>query len=126
MGMRCQSDRVVYDAERLTDLARSGADMPQGLRLAEMCLFQSMRHLYAEYRCGRISQATGKRERVQIMNNYRTASAMQSIWVMSLERKKAAEMAVNEYRKNPTIENADRAIQILYGDVGRKTWKTTP
>lgn len=115
-----QSAGVVFDAERLTDLARSGADMPKGLCLAEIYLFQSMRHLYSEFRRGRISQGTGKRERVQIMNSYRTARSMQSIWAESLERKKDAESAVNEYRRNPTIENADKAINALYGGVGRK------
>lgn len=123
MGECSQGDRVVYDAERLTELARSGADMPQGLRLAEIYLFQSMRHLYAEYRRGRLSLDAGRRERVQIMNGYKAASSMQSIWLASLERKKAAELAVSKYRKNPTIENADQAINILYGGVGRKLWQ---
>ena len=121
MGECRQGDRMVYDAERLTELARSGADMPKGLRMAEIYLFQSMRSLYTEYRRGRLSQDAGKRERVQIMNSYRTARSMQKIWTEALERKKAAELAVDEYRKNPTIENADKAINLLYGGVRRKS-----
>ena len=120
MGKCCPGDRVVYDAEGLTQLARSGADMPEGLRLAEIWLFQAMRNLYREFQRGKISQEAGKRERVQLMNSYRTASSMQSIWAESLERKKDAESAVNKYRRNPTIENADKAINALYGGVGRK------
>lgn len=115
-----QSNRVVYDPEELTLLARSGADMPSGLGFAEICLFQAMRNLYSEYRRGRISLETGKRERVQIMNNYRSARLMQEVWHTSLDRFKRGELAVSEYRKNPTIENADKAIDILYGGVGRK------
>ena len=115
-----QGARMVYDPEELTQLARTGSDMPTGLGFAEIWLFQAMRNLYSEFRRGRISQEAGKRERVQIMNNYRSASLMQEVWRGSLERIKRGELAVSEYRKNPTIENADKAIDILYGGVERK------
>lgn len=120
MGECCAGARMVPDAEGLIQLARSGGDMPDGLRLAEIWLFQSARNLYREYQCGKLSQEAGKRERVQIMNAYRTAASTQDMWHTVLQRKRDGETAVNEYRKHPTRENADRAIDALYGGVGRR------
>lgn len=120
MGACGSCDRVVYDVEQLTQLARSGADMPAGLSLSAVWLFQAMRHLYAEFGRGRITREAGKRERVQIMNAYRTAASMEKMWHIACQRYKTGEDAVSIYRKYPTIEHADRAIEALYGGVGRK------
>ena len=119
MAERSESNRVVYDADTLTRLARTGGDMPSGLTSADVWLFQSMRSLYAEFRRGRLSQEAGRREKVQIMNSYRSAKHLEKAWRTSLDRYKRGELAVSEYRKNPTIENADKAIDMLYGGVGR-------
>lgn len=125
MGERRAGDRMVYDAEQLTKLARSGADMPAGLSLSEVWLFQSMRHLYAEFGRGRLTQEAGKRERVQIMNAYRTAASMEKMWRTVCSRYQTGEAAVSVYRREPTIEHADCAIDALYGGVGRKLREVT-
>lgn len=83
-------------------------------------MFQAMRSLYADFRMGRITAEQGKREKAEILNAYRRAADMQEIWDLVRRRKQTGEMAVSEYRKNPTIENADRAIDTLYGGVSRR------
>ncbi|MCD8204978.1 MAG: hypothetical protein LUC16_04045 [Coprobacillus sp.] len=119
MGESSSDSGVVY--ESLIKLASEDADMPDGLMLAEAYLFRMMQSLYADFRKGNITADQGKRQKMQIITAYQNATSSQRMWDDVRRRKMEGETFVNEYRKNPTIENADKAIDILYSDVRRKT-----
>lgn len=66
--------------KEIEKIAASGGDMPDGLKMPEIMLFQSMRSLYALYKIGRISRDNAKKEKRVILEQHRDAELMQRIY----------------------------------------------
>ena len=67
-------------AADIEKIAASGGDMPDGLRMPDIALFQSMRSLYTVYKIGRISRDSAKKEKQEILKQYRDSCQIQEMY----------------------------------------------
>ena len=106
------------DLERM---AKEGCEMPKGLEYPDQVAFLCMRMLYAQLANGIIDRDAAIREKKEILkerDSYIFVDQMGKRWVQVI---KDTEMARSEYRKNRTIENADKLlIAIDGGNYGRQ------
>ena len=89
--------------------------MPDGLSSAEIRAYQSLSHLAARYKLGAINEENAKRERAEIDRAYSSDSGADAAnaWVVGL--RKRIELAHSRYRKERTIEAADRLSDVIDG-----------
>lgn len=99
--------------------AMRGELMPSGLRIYEQCAYQSLRHLYARYRDGRISKEDASAEKKQIYFQHDRARAeFESARKASLAHSKLwlnTEAALNRYAQERTPEAADQLWEAVTG-----------
>ncbi len=99
--------------------AIAGDEMPDGLTSPDKWLFLSLRLLYSYKRMGMVDKATAIREKRKLLEDYQHLKFQEDVQARMVETYKRAEIAACDYRKNPTIANADRLLEALYG-IGRK------
>jgi len=99
--------------------AKQGGPMPDGLTLPDCLTFQFLRSMYRDIRTGVLSVEQAVLEKGQMTYSYKKAikemknwSKMGRYWT---NKYKAVEAAQNAYRKNRTLENADRLSAALDG-----------
>lgn len=95
--------------------AMNGEEMPNGMAYPDQILYLSLRMLYAQLKQGVVDRSTAVREKkklVQEYEHYKFAEAMGKDWVRII---KDTEMARSEYRKNRTLENADKLLYTIDG-----------
>lgn len=101
--------------------AMDGNEMPDGLEYPDQVLYLCFRMLYAQLRQGIVDRDTAIREKKKLLKEYEAylfVDQMGKQWVQVI---KDTESARSEYRKNRTIENADKLlIAIDGGDYGKK------
>lgn len=96
-----------------------GEEMPDGLSQAEQCAFQAIAYLYARYRLKMIDREAGHREKLLIKAELERRISNDAFarrctqYHVELTRK--IELAHIEYRKDRTIEAADRLSAVLDG-----------
>ena len=96
-------------------IAMSGGDMPPGLEYPDQVLFLSLRLLYDSYKKGIVSREAAKGEKIELLKQYecyKIVDQMGKQWVAQI---KQTENARAEYRKNRTLENADRLLKSIEG-----------
>lgn len=95
--------------------AKRNDPMPDGLSGAEIKAYQSLSHLAARYKLGAINGENAKRERKEIDRAFASDSgaAAANAWVVGL--RKRIEIAHSRYRKERTIEAADRLSDVIDG-----------
>jgi hypothetical protein len=92
--------------------------MPDGLDYPEQILYQSLSLLYGRYHKQLVSRDDAKKEKTLLLDEY---EAYKRNWNMGqewCEIIKLTELARAEFRKNPTVENGWKIINIIEG---RKT-----
>ena len=103
---------VLADIE---DKAFNGEPMPKGLRSPEQMAFLKFRFLYRYAAMVQMSREQGRMEKHEILNQYIVDSAQDDLLQANVERWKKTEEARSAYRKDRTVENADRLIAVLDG-----------
>lgn len=100
--------------EELEDLAYRREPMPDLRSQADILAYQSFRSLY-EF-AGRVQMAPeqGKREKAQIVDAHRINKFLEDMQEETNQMWKRIELAASEYRKNPSIEAADRLLKAIY------------
>ena len=95
--------------------AKAGLPMPSGLCQSEIRAFQAMALLAKRYKLGAINEENAKRERAEIDRAYSSDSGADAAnaWVVGL--RKRIEIAHAQYRKERTIEAADRLSDVIDG-----------
>ncbi len=96
-------------------LAMAGEEMPKGLEYPDQILFMELRLLYESYKKGLIGRDVATREKVELLRTYeahKIVDRMGKEWVDQIKR---TELARAAYRKNKTIENADKLIVCVEG-----------
>ena len=96
-------------------IAMSGGETPEGMEYPDQILFLELRLLYDSYKRKLIDRETATREKVELLRVYeahKIADKMGREWVDQIKR---TELARAEYRKNRTLENADRLIDAIEG-----------
>lgn len=93
--------------------------MPEGLNAAEQMYYVTVRHLYADYKSGKLPKEIVSREGAkaekELENNLFKIKLMEhsvSLW-------KDMEIVSSKYAKEKTIENADKMYNTLYGLIER-------
>lgn len=96
-------------------IAMSGGDMPGGLEYPDQILFLELRLLYDSYKKKIIDRETATREKVELLRVYECHKIVESMGKLWVEQIKQTELFRAEYRKNRTLENADRLLKSIEG-----------
>ena len=92
-----------------------GDEMPFGLEYPDQVLYQALSHLYARYRMKAITREQAQTEKLKLLDEYRRyqfRDSMEKEWVEII---RLTELARAEFRKNPTVENGYKLIEIIEG-----------
>ncbi len=90
--------------------AIDGEEMPDGLNLFEAALFIAVRNLYSQLRNGFVSRDVAVREKTRLLREYNSRLFLEEQCKRYVQTIKNTELARSEYRKNRTIENADKML----------------
>lgn len=96
-------------------IAMAGGEMPEGLEYPDQILFLGLRLLYDSYRRKMIDRDKATQEKVELLRTYeahKIVDRMGKEWVDQIKR---TELARAAYRKDKTIENADKLLACLEG-----------
>ena len=95
--------------------AMSGEEMPKCLEYPDQILFLQLRLLYDSYKRKLIDRDTATQEKAELLRNYeahKIVDRMGKEWVDQIKR---TELARAAYRKDKTIENADKLVVCVEG-----------
>ena len=95
--------------------AAAGEPLPAGLAYPDQIMYLNLRCLYGALRAGTIDRETAMNDKKQLLDQYRCYSyqaEMGEHWTAVI---KATEAARCEYRKNRTLENADKLLKAVEG-----------
>ena len=101
-------------AEELEDLAYRRQPMPDLHSQAEVLLFLSFRSLYDFALRTGMPPEQGKREKSQILEAFRINKFLEELQETTNEMWKELELAAADYNKDPSVENADKIMKILF------------
>ena len=104
--------------------AMQGEPLPQGLDIADSCLYIALKNLYAMYHRELISRKDATEEKRRLVYNWTTDKAKLDFLNRESEtlRNKIG-AASDDYKNNPCIETADKLYAAFYNlpDDWRKT-----
>ena len=103
---------MVFEFERA---AMNGEPMPNGLALEDQMAYQALVYLYARYRAGAIGREDGSREKRQIEKAWTAAKSRINYSKYSAGFFKTVEWYATDYRKQRTIEAADKLVDAVSG-----------
>lgn len=92
-----------------------GDPMPQGLDFAEQILYQGLALLYERYHLGHMDKETARKEKWALIESYERIRFDAQLWASHRTMWTEVAGVMADYRKNKTIENADRCFDTLYG-----------
>ena len=95
--------------------AMAGNAMPKGLEYPDQILFLELRLLYDSYKRKLIDRETATREKVELLRTYESHKIVDRIGKEWVDQIKRTELARATYRKEKTIENADKLVSFLEG-----------
>ena len=96
-------------------IAMAGGEMPDNMDSSDQIMFLKLRLLYDTYRRGAISREQATREKAKFMKEYELDCAMHKLGVRWVTMIGETEKARIEYRKNRTIEAADKLLEVIEG-----------
>lgn len=95
--------------------AMDGEPIPQGLDIADSCLYIALKNLYAMYRRELISRKDATEEKRRLVYNWTTDKSKLEFLNRDSEALGARiSVASDEYKNNPCIENADKLYAAFY------------
>ena len=116
MGERSQGAGMVFEFERQ---AMKGDQVPHGLSQVDQLFYLQLRALYYQYRAGWITREKGSEDKKRLFAEYQNRIDFEKFrddlvdWHIALRRRIEASHA--EYRKNPTLENAEKLSLAIDG-----------
>jgi hypothetical protein len=96
-------------------IAMAGGEMPKGLDYPDQILFLELRLLYDSYRRKMIDRDTATREKVELLRVYEAHKIVDSMGKEWVEQIKRTELSRAAYRKDRTLENADKLLLCVEG-----------
>ena len=96
-------------------IAMSGGEMPKGLEYPDQILFLELRLLYDSYRRKMIDRDKATQEKVELLRTYEAHKIVERMGREWVDQIKRTEFARATYRKERTLENADRLIECVEG-----------
>lgn len=95
--------------------AMDGKPVPQGLDIADSCLYIALKNLYAMYRRELISRKDATEEKKRLIYNWTTdKSKIEFLNRDSEALRDKISVASENYKENPCIENADKLYAAFY------------
>ena len=95
--------------------AMRGEPLPQGLDIADSCLYVALKNLYAMYRNKMISRKDATEEKRRLVYNWTTdKSKIEFLNRDSEALRYKIVTASEEYKNNPCIESADKLYAAFY------------
>lgn len=113
MPVDCSSLELM-DIDQLEDIAFAGGPMPPLRSQAQYVLFQAFRNLYDYAKRSQMPPEQGRREKAQIMENYRINLFLEEQQEQTNQMWKAIEQTSANYAKNPSVETADELYEAIY------------
>lgn len=95
--------------------AMSGGEMPKGLEYPDQILFLELRLLYDSYKRKLIDREHATQEKVELLRTYEAHKIVDKMGKEWVDQIKRTELARAEYRKDKTIENADKLLACVEG-----------
>ena len=96
-------------------IAMSGGEMPSGMEYPDQILFMELRLLYESYKRKVIDRETATREKVELLRTYEAHKIVDEMGKEWVDQIKRTELARATYRKDKTIENADKLLACVEG-----------
>lgn len=93
--------------------AMNGEELPKGLEYPDQILFLELRSIYDHLRRGIISRQAAIVEKRKVLDDYRLFKFNHELgktWVEAIKRTETARAA---YRKERTLDNADRLLRAI-------------
>ena len=112
MVSESKSTGVTFPYERQ---AMNGEEIPNGLEYPDQVLFLELRMLYDQLRKGIVTRETATAEKKKLLDNYRIYKFNDQMGKEWVEAIKKTEIARAAYRKERTLENADRLLLAIEG-----------
>lgn len=103
--------------------AMNGEEMPDGLAWPDQVLYLQLRMLYDQFRKGIIDKKTARSEKMQFLDSYRVHTFLTEVQEDTNMMWARIDLAVVEYRKNPSIEHADAIIDAMYRTGRHGVWQ---
>ena len=95
--------------------AMAGLEMPDGLSYPDQILYLELRMLYRQYYQKIIDRETATKEKKKLLDEYRVYKFREEMGEQWVEVIRLTDLARCDYKKNRTLENADRLIEIIEG-----------
>ena len=95
--------------------AMAGLEMPDGLSYQDQILYMELRMLYNQYYQKVIDRETATKEKKKLLDEYRVNQFREEMGKQWVEVIRLTDIARCDYKKNRTLENADRLIEIIEG-----------
>lgn len=96
-------------------IAMAGGEAPKGLEYPDQILFLQLRLLYDSYKRKLIDRETATQEKVELIREYELHKIVEKMGKEWVEIIRSTEIARSEYRKNRTLENADKLLACVEG-----------
>jgi hypothetical protein len=96
-------------------IAMVGGEMPKSLGYPDQILFLELRLLYDSYKRQLIDREQATREKVELLRVYEAHKIVDDCGKEWVDQIKRTELARAEYRKNKTIENANKLLDCVEG-----------
>lgn len=96
-------------------IAMAGGEMPKGLEYPDQILFLELRLLYDSYKRKMIDRDKATQEKTELLRTYEAHKIVDKMGKEWVDQIKRTELARAEYRKNKTIENADKLLACVEG-----------
>ena len=95
--------------------AMAGLEMPDGLSYPDKILYLELRMLYHQYYQKVIDRDIATKEKKKLLDEYRVNQFREEMGNQWVEVVRLTDIARCDYKKNRTLENADRLIEIIEG-----------
>ena len=95
--------------------AMAGLEMPNVLSYPDQILYLELRMLYHQYFQKVIDRETATKEKKKLLDEYRCYQYREEMGNHWVEIIRLTDLARCDYKKNRTLENADRLIEIIEG-----------
>ena len=95
--------------------AMAGLEMPDSLSYPDQILYLELRMLYHQYYQKVIDRETATKEKKKLLDEYRVNQFREEMGNQWVEVVRLTDIARCDYKKNRTLENADRFIEIIEG-----------
>lgn len=95
--------------------AMAGGEMPKGMEYPDQILFTQLRMLYDSFKKGIIDRESATKEKVELLREYEAHKIIDEMGKRWVDQIRVSDLARADYKKNRTLENADKMLACIEG-----------